>query len=107
MRIALTTIPWTRMSKERRSVMTTTTKLKIGVELLEKSTIYTSNIVTQIGYRIENGRGLRGYMQANQEWIERGIQTWLGEQKLLSAHYEIYDPETDKAYERCQIDLTY
>jgi len=46
-------------------------------------------------------------MQPNQAWIERGIQTWLGEQKLLSAHYEIYDPETDKAYERCQIDLTY
>jgi hypothetical protein len=87
--------------------MTTTTKLKIGVNLLEKSTIYTSNCITQLGYRIENGRRLPGYMQANQEWIERGIQTWLGEQKLLSAHYEIYDPATDKAYERCQIDLTY
>jgi hypothetical protein len=87
--------------------MTTTTKLKIGVNLLERSTIYTSNCITQLGFRIENGRGLQGYMVQNQEWIERGIQTWLGEQKLLSAHYEIYDPATDKAYERCQIDLTY
>jgi len=87
--------------------MTTTTKLNINVDLFQKSTIYTSNGITQIGYRIENGRGLQGYMVRNQEWIERGIQTWLGEQKLLSAHYEIYDPATDKAYERCQIDVRY
>jgi len=46
-------------------------------------------------------------MREQQERIERGFQTWLGEQKLLAAHYEIYDPATDKAYERCQIDLTY
>ena len=87
--------------------MTTTTKLHIDVDLFQKSTIYTCNGFIQIGYRVENGRGLLGYMQTNQEWIERGLQTWLGEQKLLSAHYEIYDPATDKAYERCQIDVRY
>ena len=87
--------------------MTTTTTLKIGVNLLEKSTIYTTNCITQIGYRIENGRGLGGYVREHQAWMEKGVGTWLGEQKLLSAHYEIYDPATDKAYERCQIDLSY
>ena len=46
-------------------------------------------------------------MRDHQAWLEGGVQTWLGEQKLQSAHYEIYDPATDKAYERCQIDLTY
>ena len=89
--------------------MTTTTTLKIGVNLLEKSTIYTTNCLSQLGYRVENGRGLSGsgYMKAHQEWFERGIGTWLGEQTLQSAHFEIYDPATDKAYERCQIDLSY
>src|SRR5215217_8229792 len=95
------------LNKGRRIVMTTTTTLKIGVNLLEKSTIYTTNCITQAGYRIENGRGLSGYMRDHQKWLEGGVQTWLGEQKLLSAHYEIYDPATDKAYERCQIDLNY
>jgi hypothetical protein len=66
-----------------------------------------TNCLIQIGFRIENGRGLGGYMCQNLECIERGFKTWLGEQKLLSAHYEIYDPSTDKAYERCQIDLHY
>jgi hypothetical protein len=87
--------------------MSTTTVLKLGVNLMMKSTIFMTNCLTQIGYTIENGRGLGGYMCQNQEWIERGFQTWLGEQKLLSAHFEIYDPSTDKAYERCQIDLHY
>jgi hypothetical protein len=87
--------------------MSATTVLKLGVDLLEKSVNFAVNCLILLGYRIEAERGLKGYMTRNQEWIERGIRTWVSEQKLLSLHYEIYDEESDKAYERCQIDLKY
>ncbi len=89
--------------------MSTGTALKVTVNLLEKAVNYTVNILMQLGYRIESGRGLSGagYMSGEHEVIERGFRTWITEQKLLRVRFQIYDPKTDKAYEVVEANLTY
>jgi hypothetical protein len=71
--------------------------------------IYMANSLLQIGYRIEHGRGLSGdgYISRHHEILERGFRTWLAEQKLLSVHVEIFDPESDLAYEVGKVLLEY
>jgi hypothetical protein len=89
--------------------MTTGAGVKVVVDLLQKEITYTVNILLQMAYRIESGRGLsgEGYMSRTHEIIERGFRTWVTEQKLQSVHFEIYDPQSDKAYEVGNVYLTY
>jgi hypothetical protein len=75
--------------------------------LLTTTAVYMTNCLIQIGFRVEAGRGLSGYMTGNQAVIERGLQTWLGEQKLLSVHFELFDHADDKAYEVFSVDINY
>jgi hypothetical protein len=64
--------------------MSTGTGVQVMVDLLEKTVNYTVNILLQLAYRIEGGRGLSdaGYMSRLHETIERGFRTWVSEQKL-------------------------
>ena len=75
--------------------------------MLTTTAVYMTNSLIQIGFRIEAGRGLSGYMTENQAVIERGLQTWVGEQKLLSLHFELFDPTGDKAYEVFTVEINY
>jgi hypothetical protein len=46
-------------------------------------------------------------MTRHHEFYERGLRIWLTEEKLLSVHFEIFDPITDEAYEVCTVILDY
>jgi hypothetical protein len=76
---------------------------------MQKEINYMVNILLQMMYRIEYGRGLSkaGYMARTHEIIERGLRTWLTEQKLQTVFIEIYDPTADKSYERGEVTITY
>ncbi|MBI2858128.1 MAG: hypothetical protein HYX90_03520 [Chloroflexi bacterium] len=82
--------------------------VKVGVNLLEKSVTFMANTLLQMGYRIEHSRGLKpGYMSANHQVIEAGLRTWLAEQKLLSLHFQILDPQADAALEEWETVIEY
>jgi hypothetical protein len=89
--------------------MSTGTGVQVIVDLLEKTVNYTVNILFQLAYRIEGGRGLSGagYMSRLHEVIERGFRAWISEQKLLFVRFQLYDPTSNKAYEIAQVNLTY
>jgi hypothetical protein len=46
-------------------------------------------------------------MARNHEIIERGFRTWLTEEKLQKVHFELYDPDSDHAYEVGVVSLEY
>jgi hypothetical protein len=89
--------------------MSTGVGVQVMVDLLEKTVTYNVNILLQLAYRIEGGRGLSGagYMSRLHETIERGFRTWISEQKLLMVRFELYNPASNEAYEVAQVDLTY
>jgi hypothetical protein len=89
--------------------MSTGAGVQVKVDLLEKAVNYTVNILLQLAYRVEGGRGLSGagYMSRLHEIIERGFRTWVSEQKLIFVRFEIYDPTSNQAYEVIQANLTY
>jgi hypothetical protein len=89
--------------------MSTGTGVQVMVDLLEKTVTYTVNILLQLAYRVEGGRGLsgEGYMSRLHETIERGFRTWVSEQKLLFVRFQLYDPTSNEAYEVVQVNLTY
>ena len=89
--------------------MSTGTSVTVGVNLLEKAITYTVNVLFQLGYRLEGGRGLSGggYMSRLHDVLERGFTTWVAEQKLLFVRFELYSSQSNKAYEYVQVDLTY
>jgi hypothetical protein len=71
---------------------------------------FLTNEILKMGYRIEFGRvgtGYTPYMTGLHEVIERGIRTWLSEQKLEAVRFELYDPHRDEAYEICLVNLAY
>src|SRR5688500_13705775 len=80
--------------------MSTGTGVQVMVDLLEKTVNYTVNILLQLAYRVEGGRGLSGagYMSQLHETIERGFRTWVSEQKLLFVRFQLYDPTSNEAY---------
>lgn len=85
-----------------------TTMIKLEVNILQKSIVYMTNTLLQLGYRIEHGRGVAGgYMARYHEVIERGFRTWLTEEKLQVVHFEVFDRRSDKAYEVGQVSLEY
>jgi len=80
------------------------------MNVLEKSVTFLTNEILKMCYRIEFGRvgtGYTPYTTSLHEVIERGIRTWLAEQKLLAVRFELFDPHRDQAYEVCLVDLTY
>jgi hypothetical protein len=89
--------------------MSTGAGVHVTVDLLEKTVNYTVNILLQLAYRVEGGRGLSsaGYMSRFHEIIERGFRTWVSEQKLLFVRFQLYDPTSNEAYEVVQVNLTY
>ena len=88
--------------------MSTTTIINTSMNLLTMTAVYMSNCLIQLGFRIETGRGLSGYMTYNQAVIERGLRTWLGEGTLLSLHMELFDPATvDDAHEVFTFPINY
>ena len=89
--------------------MSTGTGVQVVVNLFEKTINFTVNILLQLAYRVEGGRGLstEGYMSNRHESIERGFRTWVTEQKLLFVRFQIYDPKSNEAYEIVQVDLKY
>jgi hypothetical protein len=78
------------------------------MNLVEKSVTYMANTLLQMGYRIEHGRvpGSR-YMSRTHQIILIGFTTWLAEEKLLDITFEIYDPQSDKAYEVGVVEMEY
>jgi hypothetical protein len=46
-------------------------------------------------------------MTANQHWIEAGVRTWLTEQTLRKVRFEMYSPQSDQAYEYCDVEISY
>jgi hypothetical protein len=88
--------------------MSTTTIVKVGVNLFEKAMVYMVNCLMQIGFRIEHGRVQGGhYMTDLMEIIERGLRVWLTEQKLLKVIFELSPPASEEAYERCTVEISY
>ena len=89
--------------------MSTGTGVSVIVDLFEKTITYTVNVLFQLGYRIEGGRGLSGggYMFRFHTVLERGFTTWLSEGTLLFIRFELYDPKSGQAYEVVQVNLTY
>jgi hypothetical protein len=90
--------------------MSTTTSIKMVMNVLQMAVTFMTNEILKMCYRIEFGRvgtGYTPYTTSLHEVIERGIHTWLAEQKLEAVRFELYDPHRDEAYEICLVDLTY
>jgi hypothetical protein len=87
--------------------MTTSTIIKTEMNLMTTTAVYMTNCLIQLGFRIEAGRGLSGYMTENQTVIEAGLRTWLGEMTLLSVVFELFDPTADEAYEVFTVEINY
>ncbi len=88
--------------------MGTTTSLKIGVDLLTQSTVFASNSIVQVAFRVEAGRTQGGhYMMNSADEIEKALKIWLREQTLRRVTLELYSPASDTCYEKCVMELSY
>ena len=88
--------------------MGTTTSLKVNVDLLTQATVFASNSILQVAFRVEACRLSGGsYMIENAEEIERAIKVWLREQTLERVTLELYSPESNTCFERCVMELSY
>jgi hypothetical protein len=88
--------------------MSTTTTIKVGVDLLTQAIVYAVNCLMQLAFRVEHGRVQGGhYMIDNQQEIEKALRVWMTEQTLEKVTFELYSPHTDKAYEDCVVELSY
>lgn len=88
--------------------MGTTTSLKVGIDLRSQSTVFASNSITQVAFRVEAGRTQGGhYMIDHAPKIEKGVPVWLREQTLRRVTLELYSPATDTCYEKCVMELSY
>ncbi len=88
--------------------MSTTTNIRVGVDLLTKGVVYTTNSIMRIAFRLEHHRVPSGhFMVDHADLIEKGLKVWLREGHLLAVHMELAPPDGDEAYDRCTVDLTY
>ncbi len=88
--------------------MSMTTTITVGVNILTQAITYQCNTLLQMGYLIEHGRVQGGHHMVDyQEVFERGLMAWLTEQKLERVHFELYSPQSNTAYERCEVEISY
>jgi len=87
------------------------TKVKgvgVGVNIVEKSVTYVSNTVIQLLFRIAHKRGLDpSYIQGNLDVIEKGLRTWLSEQKLRALLLQVFVADKDDALENWETMFEY
>lgn len=68
-----------------------TEQVNVGVNVMTESVNFTVNSVFRGVLRIAHTRGLKpDYMIQKREVIENGLFIWLGEQKLVALHLEIF-----------------
>jgi hypothetical protein len=88
--------------------MSTTTTVRIGVDLLTQSAVFAVNCIVPMGFRVEAARVKGGrFMVDYAEEIERALRIWAREMKLEKVTFELYSPQTDTAYEDCVVELSY
>jgi hypothetical protein len=82
--------------------------IRVEVDLITQAVVYQVNTLMQMGYRIEHHRCEGGrHMMDNQESYEQALRVWLTEQKLERVHFELYSPQTNTAYEHCEVEISY
>jgi hypothetical protein len=87
---------------------TTTTSVKMKVNLFERAAVYQVNSLLQLLFRTEHFRIQGGHFMTDYlEIIERGLKTWLTEQTLERVYCEIYSPHKGTAYERLEAVIDY
>jgi hypothetical protein len=88
--------------------MSTTTTLRIGVDLLTQATTYAVNCILAMAFRVEAARVTGGrFMAENAEEIEAALRIWSREMKLEKVTFEIYSPQANTAYEDCVVELSF
>ncbi len=88
--------------------MSTTTSLKVGVDLLMHAAVFAVNCILQIAFRVEACRLSAGrYMIDHADDIEKALKIWLREQSLRAVVLELYSPDTGTSYEECRVEMDY